>query len=277
MTRVLAENVQTGPARELRVLTWNVDGLNESQLGQRTERLCLEMLVGGDLARAAAGAPMPPMPHVLALQEVVRVAHRAYLAPHLAAAGFTLWPPAPLEEREHYELIAVRPPWRLERCERRPLSDSPLARECTLATLRHDAPGDVPGDAPGGGAASAAPVTVMTAHMESLRSGSGSRLAQAREIAAWMRAADGPAIFAGDTNLRDTEWESLEGALGVRDAFLELGAPASARVTWRPEHGGGGFRFDRVWLAGRVTPRSIALRRSPRDSDHAGVEVALSL
>lgn len=249
--------------QDLRVLTWNVDGLNESQLGERMERLCLEILVGGDLARAAAGAPTPPMPHVLALQEVVRVAHRAYLGPHLSAAGYSLWPDAPLVDREYYEVLAVRAPWTFERCERRPFEDSPLARACTIATLRHGA--------------SEQRVTVMTGHLESLRNGSDARLSQAREIASWMQGEPHPAIFAGDTNLRDAEWEAIEGELGVRDVFVELGSPRSARVTWRPENGRAGFRFDRVWTTGDITARTIALRSSPRNSDHAGVESVLRL
>ena len=247
--------------RELRILTWNVDGLNETQLGERTERLCLEILVGGDLARAAAGAALPPMPHVIALQEVVRVSHRAVLGPHLSAAGYALWPGAPLD-REHYELLAVRAPWTIERCERRPFADSPLARAGTIATLRHAGSDDT--------------VTVITAHLESLRNGSGPRLAQSREIAGWMLDAGGPALFAGDTNLREAEWQELEGELGVRDVFLELGSPSAARVTWRPENDRrAGFRFDRVWTAGALEARSMRLRSSPRNSDHAGVEVLL--
>ncbi|UJR83243.1 endonuclease/exonuclease/phosphatase family protein [Sandaracinus amylolyticus] len=248
---------------ELRLLTWNVDGLNESQLGERMERLCLEILIGGDLARAASGAPTAPMPHVLALQEVVRVAHRGYFAPHLAAAGFTIWPEAPID-REHYEVIAARAPWTIERCERRPFADSALARAGTIATLRH-APSD-------------RRVVVITAHMESLRSGSESRLAQAREIATWMRDAPEGAIFAGDTNLRESEWDVVASELGVRDVFLELGAPKSARVTWRPENDRrAGFRFDRVWTAGAIDARSMRLRSVPRASDHAGVEVSLGV
>lgn len=248
--------------RDVRILTWNVDGLDEAQLGERMERICLEILVGGDLARAAAGAPTPPMPHVIALQEVVRVAHRAYFGPHLSAAGYSLWPEVPPSDREHYELLAVRTPWTIERAERRPFAESPLAREGTIASLSHR------GEGPRR--------TVITGHLESLRNGGDARLAQAREIAGWMRGESGPAIFAGDTNLRDAEWQAIAGELGVRDVFEELGSPGPARVTWRPESDRrGGLRFDRVWVAGAITARSIRLRSSPGSSDHAGVEALL--
>src|SRR5690606_25979780 len=105
------------------------------------------------------------------LQEVVRVAHRAYFQPHLSAAGFTLWPHGTPDEREYYEVLAVRAPWTFERCERRAFTESPLARAGTIATLRH--------------AQTEQRFVVITGHLESLRSGEGARLEQAREIASW--------------------------------------------------------------------------------------------
>jgi tyrosyl-DNA phosphodiesterase 2 len=249
--------------RSLRVLTWNVDGLNESRLGQRMETICLEILIGGDLHAALEGARTPPMPDVVALQEVVRVAHRGYFAPHFSAAGFSLWPAEAPDDREHYELIAVRPPWVLEHCERRPLEPSPLGRACTVATLRHGASGRR--------------LTALTAHLESLRSGREARLAQVAQIEAWMREAGTPAVFAGDTNLRDAEWRALAPERSPRDAFEELGSPPDARATWWPEEDARGFRFDRVWLAGPVRARTLSLRHRPRASDHDAVEVCLEL
>lgn len=247
----------------LRVLTWNVDGLNESRLGQRMEQVCLEVLVGGDLRAAIEGRPTPPMPGVIVLQEVVHVGHRGYFAPHLSAAGFTMWPTAAPADTEHYELLAVGPRWSIEACERRPFDHSPLGRACTVASIRQRASGRR--------------LTVLTAHMESLRSGKDARLDQARQIDAWMRAADGPAIFAGDTNLRASEWRALARGVGFRDAFEVLGSPADARVTWRPEDAEVGFRFDRVWLAGPVEARELKVRERPTVSDHAAVEATLTI
>jgi endonuclease/exonuclease/phosphatase family metal-dependent hydrolase len=244
----------------LRLLTWNVEGLNETRLGQRMEKLCLAMLVGTDLRAALAGAAMPPMPEVIALQEVVRVAHLGYFSPHLVAAGFRVWPAEPLE-RSHYELLAVRPPWTLNHIERRAFASSPLRREATVATISDGA---------------APPVTVVTAHLESLRSGREPRLAQLREIDAWLRAAPGPGVFAGDTNLRDEEWSLVSDALKLRDAFVEAGSPKAARVTWRPAGAArGGARFDRILLGRSVAVRELRLRSS-RASDHDGLEALLS-
>jgi len=253
--------IRANGGETLRVLSWNTDGLNETRLGQRMEKLCLEILIGGDLAGALAGEPTPPMPDVVALQEVVRVAQRGYFAPHFGAAGFTLWPDGPPGDGEYWELLAVRPPWIVERAERRPFADSPLGRACTVARLRRGE--------------SKRRVTVMTAHMESLRSGREPRLSQTREIDAWMRAERGPVVFAGDTNLRDREWAEVKGELALRDAFVEAGEPASARFTWRPDEESRGFRFDRLCLAGGLRTVSFRSRSCPRGSDHEGVEATL--
>jgi endonuclease/exonuclease/phosphatase family metal-dependent hydrolase len=248
--------------RSLRVLSWNAEGLNESQLGKRMEKLCLEILIGGDLAAAMAGRPTPPMPHVVTLQEVVRVAQRGYFAPHFRSAGYALWPDGPPGESDHYELIAVRPPWEIEHVERRPFTDSPLGRACTIARLRATGSGER--------------VTVMTAHLESLRSGHEPRLAQCREIDRWMREGE-LAVFAGDTNLRESEWAAVKGEVAMRDAFVEAGSPPAARITWRPEDDARGFRFDRIWLAGAIAVKDFRLRSCPRASDHEGVEARLAL
>ncbi len=248
--------------RSLRVLTWNAEGLNETQLGQRTERLCLEILIGGDLAAAMAGKPTPPMPHVIALQEVVRIAHRGYFAPHFGSAGYTLWPDGPPGESDHYELISERPPWRIEHVERRPFEDSPLGRACTIARLVHADSGER--------------VTFMTAHLESLKSGREPRIAQCLDIDRWMRGEE-RAVFAGDTNLRESEWEIVRDEVSMRDAFVEAGSPPSARVTWRPEDDARGFRFDRIWFAGALGVRDFRRRSCARASDHDGVEALFAI
>ncbi len=251
----------TATKSSLRVLSWNADGLNETQLGQRMEKLCLEILIGGDLAAAMAGRPTPPMPHVILLQEVVRIAQRGYFTPHFRSAGYTLWPDGPPGESDHYELIAVRAPWRIEEVERKPFDYSPLGRAVTIARLSDDA---------------GRRVSVLTAHFESLRSGHEPRLDQCREVDALMEA-EGRAVFAGDTNLRDSEWAAVENEMHVRDAFVEAGSKREARYTWRPEESSRGFRFDRIWLTGALEVRDFRLRSSPRASDHEGVEALFAL
>lgn len=242
----------------LRVLTWNTDGLNTTRLGARMEKICLEILIGGDLRAALEGRPVPPPPHVVALQEVVHVAMRGYFAKHLSAAGFAFYPEDRPGISEYWELLAVRPPWRLVHAERRPFDFSPLGRALTEITI----------EGPDGRT-----LRVLTAHLESLRSGHQPRLSQAAEIDEAMCGRD--AIFLGDTNLRDAETREL--ALEARDAWAELGGPKRARDTWWPEESDRGFRFDRVWLSGAPKPLSMKTRRRSKLSDHAALEATIQL
>ena len=61
----------------MRVLTWNVDGLDHKRIGARMEKLCVEIFLGGDLRAALEGRPVPPMPEVIGFQEMTRHAHGA--------------------------------------------------------------------------------------------------------------------------------------------------------------------------------------------------------
>jgi endonuclease/exonuclease/phosphatase family metal-dependent hydrolase len=262
----------------LRLLTWNIHGLEEKRIGPRMEKLCLEVLVGGDLRAAIEGHPTPPVPDVLVFQEMTRRAHTGQIGPHFRAAGFTLWPERPPAGEEDYLMVAVRPPWSIESCALRAFEYSPLGRQCLVARLAHQ----------GGGH-----LDLFTAHMESLRSGHEARLVQAREIDGWMhegedaealRASTIAAVFAGDTNLRTREWEMLAPTFRSRDAFEVAGRPEHARATWSP--GGSSpraYRFDRVWLAQPAatskarhwSPVEFRTRHAKNASDHAGVEVLL--
>lgn len=245
---------------QLRLLTMNVNGLEEQRIGPRMEKLCLSILVGGDLMAALEGRATPPVPDVIVFQEMTRRAHMGQIRPHLLAAGFTLFPAKPPDGSEDYTLIAARRPWELGTTEVRTFEESPLARQYVVATL----------DGPAGR------VRVLSGHMESLRSGGEVRLAQAMELDALLADSDLPAIFAGDTNLRDAEWAELAQGFRARDAFLMAGSPKQANATWWPEGSPRGFRFDRVWLSPGWTVEQLHTRRHGDVSDHAGVEVLLS-
>ena len=240
----------------MRALSWNIDGTDHRRIGARIERLCVEIFLGGDLRSAMAGAALPAMPHVLAFQEVTRHAHSA-LRGHLRAAGFQMWPPQPLEDREDYLLLAVRPPYRLGRCEFRPFTVSALRRGCLVADL----------DGP-------RPCRFLTGHLESLRSGREARLAQAREVDGWLQEAT-PAVFGGDTNLRQGEWAVLRTGFRAQDAFHRVGEPRAHAATWWPRPGLPGYRFDRFWLTEEWRVASFRTRRALGASDHAGIEVDL--
>ena len=246
----------------LRILSWNVNGLDAARLDSRIEQLCTEIVLGVDLSDALTGE-VRPMPAVVCLQEVVRRAHLATIGPHLRAAGFVLYPEKPARDEGDYLLLAVRPPWRIDEVAAHAFGDSPLARAWLEATIVHQA---------------GARARVLTAHMESLRSGSGSRVAQCVELDSRIRASAEPCVFAGDTNLRDEEWaRARDGGVAMRDAFELAGAPRAHRHTWWPERRGRGYRFDRVWLdAKRAWTVELGTRRRPRLSDHAAIEALLS-
>lgn len=242
----------------MRALTWNIDGIDHKRIGARMERLCVEIFLGGDLRAAMSGGPLPAMPDVLAFQEVTRHAHSA-LRGHLAAAGFHTWPAEPLEDREDYLMLAVRPPYQLASVAFRPFSRTALRRGCLVAEL----------DGP-------EPCRFLTGHLESLRSGREARLAQAREIDAWLHESP-PAIFGGDTNLRQGEWALLREGFRARDAFHLAGEPREHAATWWPRPGLPGYRFDRFWLTKEWRLQSLRTRPAAGASDHAGLEVALAL
>ncbi|HJL28986.1 MAG TPA: endonuclease/exonuclease/phosphatase family protein [Polyangiaceae bacterium LLY-WYZ-15_(1-7)] len=243
----------------LRLITWNVNGLEERAIGRRMEKLCLEVLVGGDLRAALEGRATRPAPDLIAFQEMTRHTW-AVMRGHLAAGGYRCWPEGP-REREDWSMLAVRAPWSFEEVALRAFEESPLAREAVVATVAH----------PDGRV-----LRWMTAHLESLRSGGEARLAQAREIDGWLAEAGPPGIFAGDTNLRRGEWETLAaGGFRARDAFELAGRPAKARHTWVHEGSRRGFRFDRVWLGTGGRLMDFALRDAGWASDHRGVECAV--
>lgn len=246
----------------LRLLSWNVNGLEPARLDTRMEKLCLEILLGVDLRDALAGEARP-MPDVVCLQEVVRRTHLTKIRPHFRAAGFALYPEAPARDEGEYLLMAVRPPWRFDAVETHDLEDSPLGRRRIEATIVHR---------------SGERARVLTAHLESLRSGSDSRVAQCIELGSRMRASTEPCIFAGDTNLSDAEWSrARERGADMMDAFDLAGEPRAHRHTWWPSESKRGFRFDRVWLdARRDWTVELSTRRRPALSDHAAIEVLVS-
>lgn len=247
---------------ELRVLSWNLNGLESARLDSRMEKACIQMVLGVTLREAMAGAPSPPLPHVFCLQEVVRRVHIDKLRHHFGAAGFELFPAEP-PEREDYSLIAVRPPWTITHSQYVPFEHSKLARGYTEVHIR---------------SAGGQEAAVLTAHMESLRSGGEDRTSQTLQIdARLMAAADSarPAIFAGDTNLRESEFVAAraEGCL-LRDVFDLAKRPEAYKATWWPEGSRRGYRFDRIWLdpISRGVLVDFRTRRRSKLSDHSAIE-----
>ena len=235
----------------MRVVTWNLNGLDDTDLDVRTEAAVMEALLGGPPERVLLGeGPPAELPDVLLFQEVVERSYVAHLSPHLSAAGYRLYPPR-IPQRSYFEVIAVREPHRIESAVTRDLPLSGQGRQLLEVRLE-------------GG------VRLYTAHLESLRVGAPSRRMQAAHVAEILRAAPGLAIFGGDTNLRESEVPALD---GLCDAWEATGRVPEDRATW-----GAHARYDRVWIAGGTAESFSLLGQTSGHwgsvpSDHVGLEV----
>jgi len=240
------------------VLSWNLFGLEDAHLDVRTEAALFIALLGGRPEDVLLAGKPPPPPDIVLFQEVVERTFHAHLRPHLTAAGYTIVPSQP-RPREYFEVVAVRPPFVVTGHAIHTL-DSGQGRELVEVTAERDGQSWL----------------VMTAHLESLRSGSRLRMGQARFVLDRLRAHDGPGVFGGDTNLRVEEADQL-GVLP--DAWEACGAKAAERWTWVREHGRRA-RYDRIWghrvrFSGfRCIGKDAVTPDGQPPSDHYGVMVS---
>jgi endonuclease/exonuclease/phosphatase family metal-dependent hydrolase len=252
---------------ELELVTWNTDGLDSRGLDPRAEALCLEVLF------------RPRHPDVVCLQEVVPRTFLAHFGPHFGHAGYRPFPAKPPESVNYYDLVLVKAPLELVGGTREPFQTSQMGRALTSVIAR----------------SGTEELAVMTSHLESLREGSVERRLQVAEVARRLAHSERPILYAGDTNLRDSELEALPDT--PLDAWLLAGSPAATRYTWDAKvnpnirsRGGTGsgprsMRFDRVFLGGPVGwhVRSFTLLGKTAvegteglwPSDHQGVLVGL--
>ena len=159
-----------------------------------------QILLGAPIEEAVVEGFKPNSPDIVLLQEVVDRSYHAHVMPHLKAAGFSVFPQQ-LPERSYFEVVAIRAD-KLD-ADYEAFEYSEQGRG--LTKLRCD------------------DFNVMTAHMESMKPGKHMRVEQAKYILE-IKQKNGPCIFAGDTNLRKAEWESLEHG-DVKDAWAEIGSP----------------------------------------------------
>ncbi len=248
---------------QLRLLTWNINGLDEKRIGPRMEKLCLNVLVGGDLRAALEGRETRPVPDIVVFQEMTRRAYTSQIRNHFRAAGFQLVPFEVPRDVEDYLLIGVRPPFEIDKTNLDPFLFSPLGRSCLKADITCEG----------------RRFRVMTAHMESLASGSEARVEQLDQLGGWIERATVPCVFAGDTNLRQREWKARDPDLEIIDAYDAADRPREYGPTWWTDDGSRAFRFDRVFFdaASSWQVESFTTRVLPVSSDHAGVEVVLRL
>jgi len=248
----------------MKLLSWNLFGLSDDHLDLRTEAAMFVALLGGRPEVMLARGDIPAPPDVLMFQEVVERSHVAHLRPHLRAAGFVMYPAEPHAEREYYEVIAVRAPHRLVKGDVVPL-DSAQGRELVRVEAECDGQRWL----------------LMTGHLESMQVGHRQRLEQVRHVLAQLDAHEGPAVFAGDTNLRDPEAAQIEVDRPLPDAWEACGARPPERWTRMSGRTGRGQRYDRIWGANvrfsgfRCVGRDPVTPDGQPPSDHFGVEVAV--
>ncbi|MBX2799233.1 MAG: endonuclease/exonuclease/phosphatase family protein [Myxococcales bacterium] len=240
---------------DLRLLTWNLNGLDGAHLDERTEAACLAMLLRTD------------PPHVVLLQEVVRRSWHAHIKHHFKAAGYRSVPADPTRtDSEYFCVVMVHTALGGDEGGVEPFAGSFMGRARVWARI----------DLPEG-----PQLLVATSHLESGKQASIERVRQLQRVISAMNAHAGPAVFGGDTNLRVAEEPKVEDLPSVVDAWQASGADPELRATWpavrtsRP-----GARFDRVLCTGLEVTRFALMGHSAPTlgeppSDHLGIEVTV--
>ena len=219
----------------MKVLTWNLNGLDERFLDERSEAAVITIITGARLDEIQRGAKPWTPPDVVLLQEVVERTYFAHIRRHLSAVGYTVIPKL-VPQRQTFEVIAFRAPYTLHAYQSEPLTDSVFGRVLHIADL----------NGPAG------LVRVMTAHFDSGTEAGKVRTAQLHHVAAHL----GPVgVFGGDANMRKAEWLAVKGAIPMHDAWETLGEPAATRDTWKRDDYKA--RFDRMWLGSRLTAKRM--------------------
>jgi endonuclease/exonuclease/phosphatase family metal-dependent hydrolase len=244
----------------VKLLTWNINGLDERYLDERTEVAVFTAIIGTTLDEIAKGAKPWVPPDVICFQEVTAHTFRAHVQPHLQAGGYTVVP-SDCPERQTFEVIAVREPYRLVTHTQTPLTDSVFGRVLHVVDL----------------VGPLGEVRVATSHFDSGTEARRTREAQLRQV---IDAVGERGVFGGDANFRKAEWLDMKESVAVVDAWEAVGEPATTRYTWFMETMKA--RFDRVWVGSGlratamkpVGDRTIAGIGS-RPSDHIGLLVML--
>ena len=248
----------------MRFVTWNIDGLNEAHLDERTEAAVFTAILGARIDQLHNGHKPSPPPEVIVFQEVVARTYHAHIRQHFPAGGYTVLP-ASAPERQTFEVIAYREPLTLRAYECIDLEDSVYGRK--LHIIDFDCV-----------AAGSEPLRVLTAHFDSGKDAAKVRRAQLRQVASMI---GGHGVFGGDANLRKAEWEGERDTIGMSDAWEALGELSATRYTWqRDEYKA---RFDRVFIGSGLKAHSmgaLGVDKLPGlnvpISDHIGLAVEFS-
>ena len=249
--------------RALRLLSWNIDGLDERDLDERTTAVCQTILL--------------KQPHVVFLQEVI--------GPTLSILQqklpkYSIF--APTVPPEHYFVVILVKrdrdlvPGSLA-CHSFP--GSRMGRQLIKLPLSF----------------SGVDYLLLTSHLESMKDYSAERKAQLRATFDAMVRARGEGkicIFGGDLNVREAEVKSVKVPDGVIDAWEACGSDKESKFTWDlktndnlnwPYPGRPQARYDRVYCTsptGRLRPTNFELVGQDRlhncnrfPSDHWGMWV----
>ncbi len=248
----------------LRVLTWNLCGIDPRRVDERTCAAIEEIL------RTRA--------EVVLLQEVTRRTWHAHIHPHLSHAGFGSATEVPTTDDGYRCAILAKQPIRLTEASRCAFAGSGMDR----GLLRVRATwGDTE-------------VLLLTAHLESGAAAAHERQVQLGEVIEALAEANMPAVFAGDTNLRLSDTRAVPTLDQVQDAWEQCGQPQAGRYTWdtkrcpnlRRDGTPRRLRFDRVlmnhhpgWRAREILEVGASEIRGDRlwPSDHTGLLVTLEL
>jgi len=243
------ETAADGVPSRVRVMSWNLDGLDTDSLDARS--------------RAAAAAVLAESPTVLLLQEVV-AASQTILEGLLSHHYVLLFAP----QVHYYVGVGLRRErCHLEQHQVRPFASSQMGRALLCVSARV---ADVP-------------MLLMSAHLESTRDGQTERRRQLQAGFGLMEAAaaDGrSALLGGDLNLRDADIDAVGLPRGTVDLWQATGSRREALYTWDTMRNGNAgrymtgrgkprLRFDRFYLRGA---RTTATQLLPVYFELAGLE-----
>ncbi|CAM9457247.1 unnamed protein product [Scytosiphon promiscuus] len=218
-------------SKTFRVVSWNIDCLNGENKMARAEEVC------------AILQESEPTPDVILLQEVDGDMFPV-LNTRLGAGGrYRAYPTnVPMGSRYFTIMFVKVCTVTVHNSGREDFPDSRMGRD--LATVRAVFNGK--------------PILIATSHLESEKQGSDERKAQFNRVLRRLLAfSEGPAIFAGDTNLREAEVKQEKLAKEAGDMWQLCGADPERRFTWDMTKNdnhvfGGGFqpraRYDRMFV-----------------------------
>ena len=230
----------------LKLLSWNIDGLDEGDLKERTEYACQVILL--------------KRPHIVFLQEVVDASWGPVIVSKLSRCYSCYCAPSP--PQHYYNAILV-------------LKDASLVSIAESGLIVHDFRSRM-------GRHllqlsiqfSGVEVTVMTSHLESLKDHGEERVRQLKiafEKMAELQKAGKISLFGGDLNIREAELKKAKVPEKIIDVWEACGKQKEHQYSWdltendnlhwphpyRPK-----ARYDRVYLSpgdGALQPMNFEL------------------